>query len=217
MEAHHAGVLPYPLKHLGPAGQLVLVTSRSWTGTQAQLEGYENGPGGWRLILGPVPVRIGRTGMIPAVRRIAGSGTTPAGTFSLSLALGLQPDPGTAMPYLQITSPDQWWVGDPFSPHYNELRAAQEGGFLPRESGRRASKLLAAFPVEYAHAVVVDFNRPYPVRTRGAGVFLRMAAWRWNATCCWSCCAGWTPSAGRWSRWPRNASSDSTERVVGQY
>jgi L,D-peptidoglycan transpeptidase YkuD (ErfK/YbiS/YcfS/YnhG family) len=175
VEAHHTGVLPYPLKYLGSAAQLVLVTSRSWTGTQARLEAYENGPEGWQRMLGPVPARVGRTGMIPAERRIAGSGTTPAGTFPLSLALGLEPDPGTAMPYQHLTSGDQWWVGDPFSQHYNNLRSQAEGGFLPRESGRRASKLLAARPVEYAYAVVVDFNRPYPVRTRGAGVFLRVS------------------------------------------
>jgi L,D-peptidoglycan transpeptidase YkuD (ErfK/YbiS/YcfS/YnhG family) len=163
------------LKRLGTAHQAVVVTSRSWSGTQAQLEGYQLTEDGWLRMLGPLPARVGRTGMIPADRRIASSGTTPAGTFSLSLAFGLQPDPGTAMPYVHIASEDQWWVGDSLSPHYNGLRAAAEGGFLARESGSRASKRIAAHPCEYAYVVVIDFNRPDPVRTRGSGVFVRVS------------------------------------------
>jgi L,D-peptidoglycan transpeptidase YkuD (ErfK/YbiS/YcfS/YnhG family) len=168
-------VLPYPLKHLGTARQLILVTSHSWTGTQAKVEAYEDGAGGWIRALGPVPARVGRTGMIAAERRIAGSGTTPAGTFELTLAFGLEPDPGTAMPYVHVTSQDHWWVTDPLSPHYNELRLAEAGGFLAKEGGKRGSKRIAAHPTEYAQALAIDFNRPYPVRTRGAGICLRVS------------------------------------------
>jgi L,D-peptidoglycan transpeptidase YkuD (ErfK/YbiS/YcfS/YnhG family) len=166
--------LPYHLKHLGRAGQLIVVTSRSWTGTQARLEAYAQTLDGWRLALEPVPARVGRTGMISADRRVAGSGTTPAGTFPLTMAFGLEPDPGTRMPYLHVTS-DEWWVGDPASPHYNQPRAAGEGGFHPTERGRRASRRIAAHPDHYPYALVVDFNRPYPVRTRGAGIFVRVS------------------------------------------
>lgn len=169
------GLLPYPLKYLGASRQLVLVTSRSWTGTQARVEGYQKSEGSWQQVLGPVPARVGRTGMIPAERRIAGSGTTPAGTFTLSFALGLEPDPGTALPYVHVVSDDQWWVADPLSPHYNNLRAGEEGGFLVTESGTRASERIVAYPQEYAYAVVVDFNRPDPVRTRGSGIFVRVS------------------------------------------
>jgi len=151
------------------------VTSRSWTGTQARLEGYQDGPRGWQSVLGPLPARVGRTGMIAAERRIAGSGTTPAGTFPLSFAFGLEPDPGTALPYVHVTSDDDWWVADPLSPHFNTLRSAAEGGFTARTTGSNASQRIAAYPAEYAYAVVIDFNRPYPVRTRGAGVFLRVS------------------------------------------
>jgi L,D-peptidoglycan transpeptidase YkuD (ErfK/YbiS/YcfS/YnhG family) len=171
-------VLPYPLKNLGRAGQLVLVTSSAWTGTQARMEVYEDGPGGWERRLGPVLARVGRTGMIPAERRIAGSGTTPAGTFALTFAFGLEPDPGTALPYAHVTSPDHWWVCDPTSAHYNNLRMGPEGGFAAKESGSRASRRIVAHPDEYAYALVIDFNRPYPVRTRGSGIFLRVTTRR---------------------------------------
>lgn len=167
------GVLPFPLKYLGPARQVVIITARTWTSTQARLEAFENGSQGWSCVCGPYPARVGRTGMIPADRRVQGSGTTPAGTFTLTMAFGLEPDPGGLLPYAHITSPDHWWVADPGSPHYNTLRLREQGGFRPTESGRRGSERIAAHPAEYEHAVVVDFNRPSPVRTRGSGIFVR--------------------------------------------
>jgi L,D-peptidoglycan transpeptidase YkuD (ErfK/YbiS/YcfS/YnhG family) len=172
-EESHRGVLPFPLKYLGNAGQLILVTSRSWSGTQARLEAFEDGSQGWTCVIGPVPARIGHTGMIPGDRRLQGSGTTPAGTFPITEAFGIQPDPGTLLPYAQITSEDHWWVCDPVSVHYNTLRLGAQGGFRVREDGRRGSERLAAHPEEYPYALVVDFNRPTPDRRRGAGIFLR--------------------------------------------
>jgi L,D-peptidoglycan transpeptidase YkuD (ErfK/YbiS/YcfS/YnhG family) len=174
-EATGRNALLYPLKHLGGARQLILVMPRSWTGTLARLEAYENGLNGWQRVIGPVQARVGRTGMISAPRRVAGSGTTPAGTFPLTMAFGLEPDPGTALPYVHVTSEDHWWVADPSSAHYNELRLGAAGGFLAREFGNRGSKRIAAHPTEYAHALVIDFNRPFPDRRQGACVSLRVS------------------------------------------
>lgn len=168
-------VLLYPLKHLGRARQLILVLPKSWTGTLARLEAYEDGLNGWQRVLGPVEARVGRTGMIPAPRRVAGSGTTPAGTFPLTLAFGLEPDPGTALPYVHVTSEDHWWVADPSSAHYNELRVGAAGGFRRREFGARGSRRIAARPREYAHALVIDFNRPFPDRRQGACISMRVS------------------------------------------
>lgn len=166
-------LLPFPLKHLGPARQVVIVTCPSWTSTQARLEAFEDGPRGWVSVLGPMPARVGRTGMIAQERQVRNSGTTPAGTFELTMAFGLAPDPGTRMPYIHVTSPDHWWVTDPMSPYYNTLRLGEQGGFHPAESGRHACERIVAHPPEYQHVVVIDFNRPYPIRTRGSGIFIR--------------------------------------------
>jgi L,D-peptidoglycan transpeptidase YkuD (ErfK/YbiS/YcfS/YnhG family) len=165
--------LPYPLKHVGAARQVVIATTRSWTGTLASLEAFEQGPGGWSRALEPTTARIGRLGLIPASRRRQGSGTTPAGTFGLTTAFGLAPDPGSRLPYTHVTCEDTWWVGDPTSRHYNTPRSAEQGGFRRIEHGRHASERIAAHPVEYRHAVVIDFNRPNPVHSRGSGIFLR--------------------------------------------
>lgn len=167
------GLLPFPLKHIGRAGQVVIVTSRSWVSTQAVLQAFEEGPHGWIRTFGPLPARVGRMGMIPAHRRMQGSGTTPAGTFPLTMAFGLEEDPGTRLPYVHVTSPDHWWVADPVSPHYNTLRLAEDGGFRASESGQSGSERISAHPFEYRMALVVDFNRPQPMRKRGAGIFVR--------------------------------------------
>lgn len=169
------GLLPFPLKHLGDAQQVVIVTSRSWTSTQAQLEAYQQGRNGWTCTIGPLSARVGRTGMVAGYRRMQDTGTTPAGTFTLSMAFGLAPDPGCHLPYQHVTSDDEWWVADPLSPHYNSLRRGDQGGFALSETGRRASERIAAHPAEYEHVLVVDFNRPHPARSRGSGIFVRVS------------------------------------------
>jgi L,D-peptidoglycan transpeptidase YkuD (ErfK/YbiS/YcfS/YnhG family) len=152
---------------------LVIVTGPSWGSTHAELEAYERTGGDWTCVLEPVAARIGSTGMVAAERRRSGSGTTPAGTFSLTEGFGLAPDPGTALPYSHITSPDHWWVCDPGSPHYNQLRMSTQGGFLPTVSGRRASERITDHAPDYDRVIVVDFNRSEPDRSRGSGIFIR--------------------------------------------
>jgi L,D-peptidoglycan transpeptidase YkuD (ErfK/YbiS/YcfS/YnhG family) len=113
--------------------------------------------------------------MIKADRRVQGSGTTPAGVFPLRGAFGLAPDPGSLLPYTHVVAPDIWWVTDPISPYYNTLRAEDKGGFSLAESGNRASIRIAAHPMRYEYALVIDFNRPKPVRNRGAGIFVQVS------------------------------------------
>ncbi len=168
------GLLPFPLKRIGDARQVVIVTARSWTSTQARLEAYEQDRNGWTRVIDS-PARVGRTGMVPAERRIQGSGTTPAGTFPLTVAFGLQPSPDSPMPYAHITSEDLWWVADPSSQYYNTLRVGEHGGFRCTESGRSGSERLLGRDPEYDYVVVIDFNRPRPVRSRGSGIFVRIS------------------------------------------
>jgi L,D-peptidoglycan transpeptidase YkuD (ErfK/YbiS/YcfS/YnhG family) len=166
--------LPAGLRHVGPATQLLVVTSPSWASTRAQLRGYEKRDGRWRLVIGPVAARVGYSGMKPAYRRVQGDGTTPAGTFTLTSAFGVRPDPGTRLPYWHIVSRDQWWVGDRHSRHYNDPRWGRLGGFRVTTHGIDGSERLIDYPVQYAHAAVIDFNRPRTIAGRGSGIFLHV-------------------------------------------
>jgi L,D-peptidoglycan transpeptidase YkuD (ErfK/YbiS/YcfS/YnhG family) len=171
-EGQH-GSLPFRVSRLGNSGQLLIVSCASWNSTHAVLEAYERDGESWSRVLEPVEARIGSTGMVEAERRRQGTGTTPAGMFTLTEAFGLAPDPGTALPYSHVTSSDHWWVCDPGSPHYNQLRLSTAGGFRPTDTGRRASERIVDHAPEYDHVVVVDFNRPHPDRSLGSGIFIR--------------------------------------------
>jgi L,D-peptidoglycan transpeptidase YkuD (ErfK/YbiS/YcfS/YnhG family) len=88
-------------------------------------------------------------------------------------AFGINPNPGTALPYHQVVAGD-WWVQDNNSPYYNSLRNESQGGFRPTPHGLNGSERLMDYGKQYAHAVVINFNRAPDVQIarRGSGIFL---------------------------------------------
>ena len=166
--------LPAHLTKVGTSTQVVVVTSSSWSTTYATLRAYEKTDGRWRLVMGPMSARVGYSGMKSYWNRVQGDGTTPAGTFRMTMAFGIKADPGTDLPYLRVRSRDQWWVGDRTSRYYNEPRLASQGGFRRTTAGVDGSERLIDYPTQYAYAAVVDFNRPDPVVGRGSGIFLHV-------------------------------------------
>lgn len=116
--------------------------------------------------------RVGYHGISNGGTRRQGSGTTPAGTYTMTESFGNSPRPTTALPYHRV-QPGDWWVQDQNSRYYNELRNSALGGFLARTS---AGERLIDYQPQYAHAVVINFNRA-PDRMvigRGSGIFLHV-------------------------------------------
>lgn len=116
--------------------------------------------------------RVGYNGISDGLTRRQGSGTTPSGTYTMTESFGNSPRPVTALPYHRV-QPGDWWVQDRNSRYYNELRNSALGGFLARPS---AGERLIDYRTQYAHSVVIDFNRA-PDRTvigRGSGIFLHV-------------------------------------------
>jgi L,D-peptidoglycan transpeptidase YkuD (ErfK/YbiS/YcfS/YnhG family) len=149
---------PTRLAHVGDARQLIVVTGVSRTSTYATLRTYQRAADGtWSPRFAAVRARVGYAGWVPAASRIEGTGTTPSGTFALTTAFGLSPDPGTAMGYRHADRND-YWVGDNKDPKtYNIFQPSAS----PHRSWRisRAERL-ADYPVQYAYALMIDFNRP---------------------------------------------------------
>jgi L,D-peptidoglycan transpeptidase YkuD (ErfK/YbiS/YcfS/YnhG family) len=149
---------PTRLAHVGDARQLVVVTGRSRSSTYATLRTYQKGANGtWTERYAAMPARVGYGGWVPAASRVQNTGTTPQGTFGLTTAFGLSADPGTALPYRRADA-DDYWVGD-------ERDARTYNMFQPSASAERTwrtgrAERLAGFPVQYEHAVVINFNRP---------------------------------------------------------
>lgn len=90
-------------------------------------------------------------------------------------AFGNSASPGTAVPYHRAR-PGDWWVQDHNSPFYNTRRNQSLGGFLLRTTGLNSSERLADFGNQYAHALVINFNRApdLKVAKRGSGIFLHV-------------------------------------------
>ena len=149
------------------AKQVIVVTAPRNKTSHARLRAYQRVGSGWQAVVN-AKARIGKNGLVLAGKRRQGSLTTPAGMFSMSQAFGINANPGTAMPFTRIDA-DHYWVGDNSSPFYNEMRRASQGGFK-----RKASEHMISYRPDYKYGVVIDFNRPNPVRGRGFAIFLHV-------------------------------------------
>lgn len=92
--------------------QLVIVQSN---GTNATVTMHELQDGVWTEIL-RTDGFVGSNGVGEASEFTS---ATPQGTFPLYFAFGINPDPGTKVPYLQVDEYD-YWVGDSWSDVYNQ-------------------------------------------------------------------------------------------------
>ncbi|WP_037901510.1 L,D-transpeptidase family protein [Streptomyces sp. NRRL S-350] len=153
------------------AGQAKQVITVEADGTRATVTLWARQDGVWRSLDSTTDARIGSGSVHDGPTRVQGSGTTPTGTYTLTQAFGIAPDPGTKMPYHHVTTHD-WWVQDPSSAYYNRMRTDTEGGFHLTEQGPLGSEHLVDYPVQYDNVLVIDFNTSPVVKGRGAGIFL---------------------------------------------
>lgn len=157
---------------MGSATQVITVQTH---GSYATVTAWERAGTGWRRVIATSSARIGANGVVAGSARKQGTDTTPTGTYSLTQAFGIKADPGTAMPYHQVTN-DDWWVEDNLSAYYNQLRRASQGGFdtSAPESSVNGSEHLITHTGPYQYAVVINYNMAPAVRYRGAGIFLHV-------------------------------------------
>lgn len=116
--------------------QLVTAVIPSWTATTAELRLWErtDGASPWKLVMGPWPGVIGRTGAgwgmgrhgrgpVPGrggPLKVEGDGKSPAGAFLLAGAYGSADSAKTGVPYQHVD--DAWQcVDDPKSARYNTI------------------------------------------------------------------------------------------------
>ena len=169
--------LPTRLRHIGNAKQVVVAVADSWGSSYGTLRVFRQVAGskgtGWCRVLGPVPARFGYNGLAPAKQRLKGTGTTPAGTFRLPYAFGLQADPGTRLPYIRSDSNDYWPLDTRSAATFNTYQRNGVKGFRASESEH-----IASFGTQYAHAVVLGYNLPQPGKLpnvrKGGAIFLHV-------------------------------------------
>ncbi|MGW4874142.1 L,D-transpeptidase family protein [Streptomyces chartreusis] len=159
---------PVPVE-TGDATQLVTVKAG---GSYATVTAWAKGSSGWKAQFSTGAARVGSNGVTDGATRRQGTYTTPTGTYTITEGFGNEAG-GTAMPYHRVTN-DDWWVEDPESRFYNSLHGEAGADFPLTESGDRGSEHLVNYPVQYAKALVIDFNRWPATPGRGAGIFLHV-------------------------------------------
>ncbi|MFE4520207.1 L,D-transpeptidase family protein [Kitasatospora sp. NPDC056783] len=171
------GPFPVPVT-AGQAGQVITVEA---DGTRATVTLWDRRGDAWHSLDSTTEARIGSGGTHDGLTRVQGTGTTPTGTYTITQAFGISPDPGTKVPYHHVTTHD-WWVQDPSSAYYNRMRTDTEGGFHLTDQGPLGSEHLVDYPVQYDNVLVIDFNTAPVVKGRGAGIFLHDLGPRAGAT-----------------------------------
>lgn len=141
--------------------QVIVVSAAKASDTKGQLTAFERDTTGtWKPIYGPMTAYLGSKGIGEVKDNVP---RTPKGTFALDQAFGLKANPGTAMPYFQVT-PRDWWDGNMNSPTYNShVRSATSPG--------AGSENLYDMGAVYNYAVNIASN-PQRIPGKGSAMFL---------------------------------------------
>ena len=152
-----------------------VVTVNRTSGYHARVTYWVKSGGSWQQRLQTSNGRIGYNGLVPARRRVQGSGKTPLGTFRLPWAFGMNAEqPRWDDSYRKVRNGD-YWVLDNRSDYYNRFRNKSQGGFRWRlpSSHPDGSERLKDFPHQYEFAFTTTFNAQQ-VRHRGGAIFLHV-------------------------------------------
>ena len=99
------------------------------------------------------------------------------GTFPLYFAFGINPDPGTKVPYLQVDEYD-YWVGDSSSPLYNQYARADSDTDWDKSKSER----IIDYPTAYGYCLFIGYNIE-GVPGKGSCFFLHCSNGRPTAGC----------------------------------
>ena len=157
-------------------GTKQVITVNHTEGWHAKVTLWRKSDGRWERRMTARDGRTGYGGLVKGKERRQGTGTTPLGTYTMTESFGNARRPaGTNLPFHRVRRGD-YWVQDNKSRFYNQLRNKRQGGFRWRlpSSDPNSSERLADYGRQYAWSIVIDFNRPDPVKHRGSGIFLHV-------------------------------------------
>lgn len=144
------------------AQQLFVVAATSGTNAHVSLHQREAN-GRWSCLM-EADGYIGKNGL---GKEVEGDGKTPVGTFRFNRAFGIAPDPGCAIPYVQVNG-ESYWSGDQRpGMHYNELVNAEDLPDLDRES----SEHIEDFWDQYQYCLNISYNEDGEPG-KGSAIFL---------------------------------------------
>ncbi len=147
--------------------QLFVVAGFGMDKTTATVSMHERDPeGNWKQILS-TPGFVGKKGLCLDADHAEGCSQTPIGTYCFNKAFGIAPDPGCAIPYIQVDD-DIWWSGDTREGmHYNEMVNIQEYPDLIKDD----SEHIIDYEYQYQYCLNISFNED-GTAGRGSAIFL---------------------------------------------
>ena len=132
-------------------------------GTTAWISMHEkNLRGEWEMIM-TTPGFIGEKGLGKVKE---GDRKTPVGTFRFDYALGIAPDPGCAIPYVQVNE-HHYWSGD-WNYKYNQFVDDREA---PANFDKGNSEHLIDYNPDYVYVLNMGYNSAC-VPGKGAALFM---------------------------------------------
>lgn len=115
------------------------------SGTRAMIYLLEKNDNDWKTTLSTEGF-VGKAGVGQAYES---SLRTPQGAYNMSLAFGIAENPGSLLPYRQIT-PTSYWVSNVNDPQYNTWQE--------RESSDKADEHLITYTEQYQYAIALDYD-----------------------------------------------------------
>jgi len=156
---------------LGNSEQVLLVTAKGYGTNYARIRAFEKANGHWRRLF-DVNGYLGKDGF--AVEMSETQMKSPRGKYTIGTAFGRHGNPGTRLPFRNITS-DDVWVDDPKSALYNTWQKASQN------NGRWTSaERMDIAP--YSYGFVINYNTENPVPGAGSAIFFHIAD-RYTAGC----------------------------------
>ena len=147
------------------AKQLFVVAGMGMELTTATISLHQRDENGnWKQLLS-TPGFVGKNGLCLDEDHREGCGQTPIGVYRFNKAFGIAPDPGCAIPYIQVDE-DTYWSGDP-GQHYNEMVDIRNYPNLLLDD----SEHIVDYEYQYQYCLNISFNEE-GTPGRGSAIFL---------------------------------------------
>ncbi len=145
--------------------QLFVVAALGMDKTTATISMHQRDENGnWKQILS-TPGYVGKNGLCPDQDHREGCAQTPIGVYHFNKAFGIAPDPGCALPYMQVDE-NAYWSGDP-ERQYNQMVDIRDVPDLVLDD----SEHIVDYEYEYQYCLNISFNEE-GTPGRGSAIFL---------------------------------------------
>lgn len=138
--------------------QMIVVSAK---GSGASVTMHEIQDGIWTEIMSTSGY-VGQQGVGSTSEEVS---VTPAGIYSLSIAFGVNSNPGTSFSYTKVDD-SYYWVDDSNSPCYNHFVSTKNV-----VADWNSAEHLIDYPNQYAYAIAIDYNTGC-VPGAGSAIFL---------------------------------------------